>query len=132
MTERGQANCVQEESFEDILKEMRIFKCRDLSTGKLEVCSVIASYFANRLQEERKRMIAAHNYELERLREDRNRAGLKARRQIADRIRVRNCDVFPVITEAKIAYDSIPDEMKAVYPDFLSWYIAAADMKEGK
>lgn len=38
------------ETIADIIAEMRIFKCRNLETGKLEVCDVIANYLADRLE----------------------------------------------------------------------------------
>lgn len=37
------------ESFADIIGEMRIFKCRNLSTDKLDDCTVIQQYLARRL-----------------------------------------------------------------------------------
>lgn len=40
----------KQETIADILAEMRIFKCRDLLTGKLDVCTAVAHYFANRIE----------------------------------------------------------------------------------
>ena len=45
----------QQETIEDIIAEMRIFKCRNLETGKLELCNAIANYFADRLDTAHKR-----------------------------------------------------------------------------
>lgn len=43
------------ETLADVLAEMRIFRCRDLSTRKLEVCNAIANYFADRIEAAAKR-----------------------------------------------------------------------------
>lgn len=47
----------EHEIIADIIAEMRIFKCRNLETGELELCNAIANYFADRLE-------AAHKREL--------------------------------------------------------------------
>ena len=39
----------EHETIADIIAEMRIFKCRNLQTGELELCNAIANYFADRL-----------------------------------------------------------------------------------
>ena len=46
-----------QETVADIIAEMRIFKCRNLETGKLEVCNATANYFADRLEAAHKREI---------------------------------------------------------------------------
>lgn len=38
------------ESLETVLKEMHIFKCRNLKTNKLEDCTVIQAYLANLIE----------------------------------------------------------------------------------
>ena len=38
------------ETIADIVAEMRIFKCRNLETGELNLCNAIANYFADRLE----------------------------------------------------------------------------------
>ena len=50
----------EHETIADIIAEMRIFKCRNLQTGELELCNAIANYFANRLE-------AAHKREVDKL-----------------------------------------------------------------
>ena len=45
----------RQETVDDIIAEMRIFKCRNLETGKLELCNAIANYFADRLDTAHKR-----------------------------------------------------------------------------
>ena len=40
----------KQETMADIVREMRIFKCRNLETGELETCNAIANYFADRLE----------------------------------------------------------------------------------
>ena len=40
----------QNETLAEIVAEMRIFRCHYLSTGKLEVCTAIANFFADRIE----------------------------------------------------------------------------------
>lgn len=40
----------ENETSVDILAEMRIFKCRNLSTGELKICAAIANFFADRIE----------------------------------------------------------------------------------
>ncbi len=40
----------KQETIADIVREMRIFKCRNLETGELDLCNAIANYFADRLE----------------------------------------------------------------------------------
>ena len=47
------------ETIADIIAEMRIFKCCNLETGELELCSAIANYLADRLDAAYKREKAA-------------------------------------------------------------------------
>lgn len=48
----------KQETVADIVAEMRIFKCRNLETGELELCNSIANYLADRIE-------AAHKREIE-------------------------------------------------------------------
>lgn len=43
------------ETLAEVLAEMRIFKCRNLETGELELCNAIANYFADRIEAAYKR-----------------------------------------------------------------------------
>ena len=45
----------KQETIADIIAEMRIFKCRNLETGELELCNSIANYLADRLEAAQKR-----------------------------------------------------------------------------
>lgn len=47
----------RQETIADIVAEMRIFKCRNLETGEVELCSSIANYFADRIEAARKREV---------------------------------------------------------------------------
>lgn len=49
----------RQETADDIIAEMRIFKCRNLETGELELCNAIANYLAGRLEAAWKREKAA-------------------------------------------------------------------------
>ena len=49
----------ENETITDIIAEMRIFKCRDLSTGELEECTAISKYLADRLDAAHKREVDA-------------------------------------------------------------------------
>ena len=46
------------ETIADIIAEMRIFKCRNLETGELELCNAIANHLADRLEAARKRELS--------------------------------------------------------------------------
>ena len=76
----------KQETTADIIAEMRIFKCRNLETGELELCNAIANYFADRLDAALRREKAAIEAdELCDLREEHIKAALSAP--------PRNCDV---------------------------------------
>lgn len=45
----------EQETTADIIAEMRIFKCRNLETGELELCNAIANHLADRLESALKR-----------------------------------------------------------------------------
>ena len=47
----------KQETVADILAEMRIFKCRNLETGELELCNSIANYLADRIEAAHKREV---------------------------------------------------------------------------
>ena len=53
----------ENDTIADIVAEMRIFKCRNLETGELELCNAIANYFADRLEAARKRELLSKNAE---------------------------------------------------------------------
>lgn len=55
-------NASENETHDDIIAEMRIFKCRNLKTLELENCESIQQYLANRL-------VAAHKREVDALKE---------------------------------------------------------------
>ena len=48
----------RQETADAIIAEMRIFKCRNMGTGELELCNAIANYFADRLDAANKREYA--------------------------------------------------------------------------
>jgi len=58
-TEQEGRDVSEHETHAEIIAEMRIFKCRDLSTGKLEVCNSIANYLADRLEAAHRREASA-------------------------------------------------------------------------
>ena len=49
----------EQNSHAEIIAEMRIFKCRNLETGELELCNAIANYLADRLEAAHKREVDA-------------------------------------------------------------------------
>lgn len=53
----------ENEKHKDVISEMRIFKCRNLATNKLENCPVIQGYLADRLEAAHKREIDAKDAE---------------------------------------------------------------------
>lgn len=60
------------ETIADIVAEVRIFKCHNLSTGKLEVCSAIANFFADRIEAAHKREVDALKEQIDELRQTRD------------------------------------------------------------
>lgn len=46
---------VNMETIDNVIAEMRMFKCRNLETGELESCNAIAYYYANRIEAAAKR-----------------------------------------------------------------------------
>ena len=62
----------ENETITDIIAEMRIFKCRDLSTGELEECTAISKYLADRLDAAHKRELDALNEQIADLRQQRD------------------------------------------------------------
>lgn len=48
----------EQETHADIIAEMRMFKCRNLETGELELCNAIGNHFADRLEAAWKRELS--------------------------------------------------------------------------
>ena len=47
----------RQETIADIVDDMRIFKCRNLETGEVKLCSAIANYLADRIEAAKKREV---------------------------------------------------------------------------
>jgi hypothetical protein len=62
----------ENETIADIIAEMRIFKCRNLETGELELCNAIANHLADRLDAAHKREVDALNGQIADLRQQRD------------------------------------------------------------